>query len=54
MNILLKGDMMKGYDEIDDDVETLVSQILEDIDNILKDRKYYIEYDNEYIHINLF
>lgn len=45
---------MQGYDEIDDDVEALVSQILEDVNNILKDRKCYIEYDNEYIHINLF
>lgn len=52
MNILLKGDIMKGYDEIDDDIEELVSKIIEDVENITN-RKMYIEYDNDFIHINL-
>lgn len=40
--------------EIDREVEEFVSAIIEAKDKTMKDRKYYIEYDNDNIHINLF
>ena len=43
--------------EINQEIEELVSKILEDVEQIwIKNtkRKMYIEYDNDFIHINLF
>ena len=43
---------MEGYDEISNDMEELVSKVMEVIEQT-SNRTYYIEYDNDFIHINL-
>lgn len=39
--------------EINNDVEKFVSLIIEAKEKTMPDRKWYIEYDNDYIHIDL-
>lgn len=40
--------------EINTDIENFVSLIIEAKEETIPNKKWYIEYDNDYIHINLY
>ena len=55
LHIRVVGDNMYIADsEINTDIEKFVSLIMEAKEKTIPDKKWYIEYDNDYIHIDLY
>lgn len=57
LELLNSNDIEENTDEmdkIDEDIEKLVSAIIEQKEKIMKNRKWYIDYDNKQIHINIY